>query len=185
MPSEEFEELVKEIKENDKEFTITPRKLLNAFNLERRTQNNQNLINKFLEENKLEVIPSYTNTWIDSEITIKHKKKARSKNESDPIQRLKLLAAANSTPITVNRDGKLSEAVTLMMLNNYSQLPVISGTRNVAGIISWEKIGSGLANKQNSDLVKDYMTTNFTLLDYDTPLLEAIPIIIEKEFVLY
>ena len=184
MPSEEFEELVKEIKENDKEFTITPRKLLNAFNLERRTQNNQNLINKFLEENKLEVIPSYTNTWIDSEITIKHKKKARSKNESDPIQRLKLLAAANSTPITVNRDGKLSEAVTLMMLNNYSQLPVISGTRNVAGIISWEKIGSGLANKQNSDLVKDYMTTNFTLLDYDTPLLEAIPIIIEKEFVL-
>ena len=47
MPSEEFEELVKEIKENDKEFTITPRKLLNAFNLERRTQNNQNLINKF------------------------------------------------------------------------------------------------------------------------------------------
>lgn len=84
----------------------------------------------------------------------------------------------------MNRDGKLSEAVTLMMLNNYSQLPVISGTRNVAGIISWEKIGSGLANKQNSDLVKDYMTTNFTLLDYDTPLLEAIPIIIEKEFVL-
>lgn len=79
MPSEEFEELVKEIKENDKEFTITPRKLLNAFNLERRTQNNQNLINKFLEENKLEVIPSYTNTWIDSEITIKHKKKHEAK----------------------------------------------------------------------------------------------------------
>lgn len=184
MPSEEFEELVKEIKENNKEFKITPRNLLKAFDIERRTQNNKNIVNKFLDGNQLEVNPSYINTWIDGEIIIKHKKKARSKNESDPIQRLKLLPAANNTPVTVNRDAKLSEAVTLMMMNNFSQLPVISGTRNVVGIISWETIGCALANNHKSDEAKDFMSTTFTSLDYETPLLEAISIIIDKEFVL-
>jgi CBS domain-containing protein len=136
MPTQEFEEIVKEIKEKDKEFKISPRKLIAAFEIERRTKNNQSIVNKYLDEHQLEVSPSYVNTWIDGEIIIRHKKKARSKNENDPIQRLKLLPAANNAPVSVNRDAKLSEAVTLMMMNNYSQLPVITGTRSVVRKLS-------------------------------------------------
>ena len=72
-----------------------------------------------------------------------------------------------------------------MMMNNYSQLPVVkTGGRDIVGVISWEAIGCGLANKQKSENVKDYISNEFITLGYDTPLLDAIPIIINKGFVL-
>jgi hypothetical protein len=40
MAKDEFLELVKEIKDNDKEFEITPRELLNFFGCEKRTSGN-------------------------------------------------------------------------------------------------------------------------------------------------
>lgn len=185
MPSDEFEQLVKDIKSDNKEFKITPRKLIGYFNFKRRTWNNQSVINKYIEKNKLEVIPSYITSWIDGDIIIKHKKKAHSKVEADPIQRLQALPAANNNPVSVKPDAKLSEAVTLMMMNNYSQLPVVkTGGRDIVGVISWEAIGCGLANKQKSENVKDYISNEFITLGYDTPLLDAIPIIINKGFVL-
>jgi len=75
MAKDEFLELVKEIKENDKEFQITSRNLLNFFNCEKRTSGNIAYINRFLDEYQLETEPNYANTWIDGEIILKHKKK--------------------------------------------------------------------------------------------------------------
>ncbi|OGU40745.1 MAG: XRE family transcriptional regulator [Ignavibacteria bacterium GWB2_35_12] len=184
MDSIEFIKLIKDIKENDKEYKISPRKLLSFFHFEKRTTINRLKINKYLEQNQIEVEPDYANTWIDGVIFIRHKKRAKSKKESDPIQRLELLTAANREPICISRDAKLSEAVTLMMMHNFSQLPVLNGPRNVVGIITWETIGWGLANKCVSDDAKGYISKSYTILDNDTPLLDAIPTIIEKEFVL-
>ena len=75
MVTEDFNLKVLEIQENEKEFTITPRELLHAFHCEKRTKWNVARINQFLEENKLVTIPNYTSSWIDGEITLKHKKK--------------------------------------------------------------------------------------------------------------
>ena len=130
------------------------------------------------------ICQNYVNTWIDGEITLRHKAKARSKSKSDPIQRISILPSANKPPVTITRDAKLSEAITLMMMYNYSQLPVMSNPRSVAGIITWETIGYGITNGNNSPLVKDYLSTDFKILELDTPLLEAIKTIIDKEFVL-
>ncbi len=184
MAKEEFLELVKEIKENDKEFEITPRELLNFFWCEKRTSGNVAHINRFLNENQLETEPNYVNNWIDSNIILKHKKKAITKNGIDPIQRIKLLASSNIEPVSVSKEAKLKEAITLMMMHNYSQLPVMSGARNVIGYINWETIGCALANGIVSEDVKDYINTDVTLLSYETPLLDAISIVIDKEFVL-
>lgn len=71
-----------------------------------------------------------------------------------------------------------------MMLNNYSQLPVMNGSRNVIGYVGWDTIGCALSNGINSEDVKDYIKTEITILNYDTPILEAISVVIEKEFVL-
>jgi predicted transcriptional regulator len=179
-----FIEMVKEIKEKDKEFKITPRKIIAAFGCEKRTKGNLYKINKYLEGNQLETVPDFITQWIDAEISLKHQKKAKSKQETDPIQRIQLLQAANSQPISVNRDSKLNEAITLMMLHNYSQLPVMNGPRSVIGAITWESVGYGLANGCKSEDVKDYIINDAAILDYNTPLLEAIAIIIKKEFVL-
>ena len=110
----EFAEIVKEIKEHDKEFSFTPRRLLIAFNCEKRTKGNQARISKFLQENQLETEPDFTSGWMDGEIVLRHKQRAKSKNEKDPIQRIKVLQAANKELVSVTKDAKLKEAITLI-----------------------------------------------------------------------
>lgn len=184
MINDKFAELVKEIKESEKEFTMTPRELLNSFGCEKRTKWNLVRIDSYLAENFLITEPDYTSSYIDGEIILRHKKKARSKKEIDPIQRLKLLPAANRTPISISRDAQLKEAITLMMMHNFSQLPVMTGSRTVLGVITWESIGYGLTNGCNSTLVKDYIKKEIEILDYDLPLLDAVKKVIENEFAL-
>lgn len=173
---------VQEIKENEKEFKMSPRELINAFGCEKRTSGNRAYINKFLQDNQLETVPYYVNAWIDGEIVLRHKKRAKSKSGADPIQRIKILSAANKEPITVTRDAELVEATTLMMLHNYSQLPVLSNPKTIVGFISWGTIGSKLSNGVRSDKISDYYSKDIAIIDYEKPLLEAIRIIIDKEF---
>lgn len=184
MVKDEFLEIVKEIKENEKEFDITPRELLNYFWCEKRTTGNVAYINRFLNENQLETEPNFVNGWIDGDIVLKHKRKATTKNGVDPIQRIKLLPSSNREPISIQKEGNLKEAITLMMMHSYSQLPVMSGQRNVIGYVSWETIGCALSNGVNTQDIKDYLSTDITLLSYETPLMDAIKTIIDKEFVL-
>lgn len=181
---EEFKEIIKEIKEHEKQFKMSPRDFLTYFNCSKRTKGNTGRIDSYLQQHNLETEPNYTNVYIDGELILKHKAKATSKTEADPIQRINILPSANKTPIGVNRDAKLSDAITLMMMYNYSQLPVFSNPRSVAGFISWESIGAAITNGISSDDVKDYLTYDLTIVPYDIPLLEAIKTVIEKEFVL-
>ena len=182
MSSCDLEEKIKEIKATEKEFVITPRYLISAFNFEKRTSGNRSIINKYLDENQLETDPDYTNAWIDSEIILRHKKKAKSKRTADPIQRIKMIPAANREPVSVKKESFLTEATTLMRMHSYSQLPVLSGQKTIYGYISWETIGNGIANGIKSDKVLLYTSTDIHILNYETPLLEAIKIVIAKEF---
>jgi len=175
---------LEEIQTNNKEYKITPRKLIQAFGCEARSKGNVARINDFLEKNKLETIPNYLESWIDGEIMLKHKKRAKSKTEVDPIQRIKLLPAANKSPVSIKRESKISEAITIMMMHNFSQLPVMNNAREVNGVITWETIGYALTNGIKSELVKDFIKTDVMILEYDTPILDAVKIIIENDFAL-
>jgi predicted transcriptional regulator len=182
MPSEDLLEKIREIKSSEKEFKITPRYLVNSFGFEKRTSGNRLAVSRFLEENQVETDPDYTNVWIDVEITLRHKKKAKTKRTADPIQRIKLIPAANREPTVIKKEASLAEATTLMRMHSYSQLPVISGPRQVFGYISWATIGNGIANGISSDKVLPYASKNISVLDYETPLVEAIKIVIKDEF---
>ena len=67
---------------------------------------------------------------------------------ADPTYRLTRLAAANRPPVSVKPDTSLSQAVTIMMANDFSQLPVMTTEREVKGAVSWKSIASrlGLGN---------------------------------------
>jgi len=184
MPKKDFLDIVKEIKEKDKEIEITPRELLRHFSFEKRTKGNQAKINKFLDNNQLETDPEYTTVWVDGKIILKHKKKAKSKKECEPIQRINILDSANNSPLMISRDATLKEAVTIMMMNNFSQLPVISSPKNVVGVVTWKSIGYAMTSGCHSLDLSGYICSDVTIVSYETPLLEAIRTIIEKEFVL-
>lgn len=182
---EDFLEIVKEIQENrDKEFEMSPRDFLSYFHCEKRTKGNNARIDNFLTNNNLETEPHYSSAWIDGKIKLKHKARARSKSNNDPILRINILPSANKPPITINRDSKLSDAITLMMMHNFSQLPVMSNPRSVAGLITWDTIGIGITNGNDSKEVKDFLKSNVVILDLDTPLLMAIKTVINEEIVL-
>src|SRR5690606_16663296 len=53
---------------------------------------------------------------------------------AEPTYRISKLAAANTRPLSVAPTAELKEAVTLMMANDFSQLPVMVGERDVKGM---------------------------------------------------
>ena len=122
-----LDNIAKAIKDTNQPQKVTPRTLINAVGYERRSPNACRMIDEFLECNDLEVVPHYLNEWVDNEIEVRPKEKATKRLREDPIKRLGLLKAANTKPTSVDNSDSLQKAVTLMMLNNYSQLPVMKG----------------------------------------------------------
>ena len=181
-----LENIIKEIQSGEKEqVQITPRVLFNDLGCERRTINNCNYVDSILEENELEIEPHYNDVWIDVEITLRQKKKAKRKICKDPIKKLKVLEAAVKEPTIINNDATLNEAITLMMLHKYSQLPVTTGgVRNLVGYISWETIGNAIVNGVSTGIVKDYTSKDVKTLTLDTPLLQAIKLVYDHEFII-
>ena len=96
----------------------------------------------------------------------------------DPTYRIGKLASANRKPLGVAPDCSLKEAVTLMLANDFSQLPVWQSERHVKGMISWASIGVRLALDQTATLVRECMEPAYEV-SADDSLFAAISAIIQ------
>ncbi|WP_028786970.1 CBS domain-containing protein [Terrimonas ferruginea] len=164
-----------------------------------------------LYELHLETIPDFSSAYIDSLIRFQNVHSITSNQVSEPIKmesdilredlgankndemlnfddptyRVSRLEAANKKLIAVKPDSDLSEAITLMMTFDFSQLPVMqTEKRDLKGVISWRSIGQKLAVGLHSRKVRDLMEPNYQLINSDTSLFKAIPSIIEHDYVL-
>lgn len=179
----DFSSLINDIKKDKKERKITPRELFYGLNCFRRTPGNNAYVDRYLEQNNLEIEPNYNDVWFDTPIKIRHKKVAKTRCPKDPIRKIQILEAANRTPICIDNSAEIKEAITIMQLYNFSQLPVTNnGTRGICGYISWETIGNAVFNGINSKTVKDYKSDDIAILTKQTPLLDAIKIIYQHDF---
>ncbi len=102
---------------------------------------------------------------------------------ADPTHRISRLASANKAPIKVSPDSSLQEAVNLMMLYDFSKLPVMQNERDVKGIVSYASIALGKLFGFSSNVVRDYMDPPQEIRS-DASLFEAIPLIMKHEYVL-
>jgi hypothetical protein len=100
------------------------------------------------------------------------------------VPQLQLLPSARRVPLTVTPQDRLRHAETLMLLNDYSQLPVMSGKRTVDGLISWKSIGRAHVVGKSGSTVADCMDSEVHVLAADMPLLKAVDEIIRHEVVL-
>ncbi|MDE1904098.1 MAG: CBS domain-containing protein [Alphaproteobacteria bacterium] len=91
--------------------------------------------------------------------------------------------SANTPPVSVAPNKSITEAITIMLTNDFSQLPVMIGEREVKGIISWESIGSRLARGVKCTEVRECMDAAHEI-SADTSLLAAIDQIVSNEYVL-
>lgn len=131
----------------------TVRSFLLWFGAERRGFRVVTRIRRSLKKYKLTTIPDFEYAWIDGDISFRRAdpdaedEKQEGVAVADPIHRIGRLEAANRAPVQVNPQSTLKEAVTLMLANDFSQLPVMTSAREVKGIISWKTIGSRVGSR--------------------------------------
>ncbi len=196
LPSEEFKEISKRIHVSGEPQKLTPQELIKYFGASSRGVNVIWWVDRELAHLKLITVPDYKTEWQHAQIELttekilidskKQKNKSSENKSDDSVIRLKLLESANSKPMFIDKNSTLNEAITIMMLHDYSQLPVMNSqnSTDVSGMISWKSIGIATANGTGGKNVKDYMSREVTILKYEMPLLEAIDKIKEIEVVL-
>ncbi len=102
---------------------------------------------------------------------------------ADPTYRISKLAAANKAPTSVSPDSSLTETVTIMMANDFSQLPVMIGEREVKGIVTWKSIGSRLSLQKTPKWAREVMDPH-SEVSSEASLFTAIPVIVENDYAL-
>jgi predicted transcriptional regulator len=78
-------------------------------------------------------------------------------SSADPIVRVASLAAANRGVVSISINDKLDRATTRMLFENYSQLAVMQGDRDVKGMVSWESIARRSMQAPPPTTVQDCM----------------------------
>ena len=183
-PSDRLAIISEQLKKGVAGPTETVRTLLSWFNSERRGYRVVTTINKALSEYDLLTEPNFESTWIDGAVTFKRRSNS-SPDEVvlDPTFRLGRLDAANKEVVFVKPTDNLDRAITLMLTNDFSQLPVMTSQREVKGVVSWKTIGSKLALGKPCVQCKDFME-NAQIVSDDVSLLDAVQVISNYDYVL-
>lgn len=158
------------------------------FGAERRGYNVVVQIRSALKRHGLSTTPDFEYSWLDGTIGFvtaptENSSTPEPTGVSDPTFRIGRLDAANKTPVFVNPDSDLSQAVTIMLTNDFSQLPVMTGPRELKGIVSWKTIGSRLALKRPCVNIRDAMEPA-QVVSVDESLFDAIDKIASHDYVL-
>ena len=181
----------------------TARLLLAAFGGQRRRANIVENIRGDLNKAGLVTVPDFTSTWIDAEIAIvaapQAPPPADAGDEATPLdaaeaealpagepkeamQLIRMLSAANRGVLSVKPQDTLELAITLMLAHDFSQLPVMTGPRDLKGVVSWKSIGGRLAQRTKLLTVSDAMEPGIVVKETDS-LFEATAQIISNDFV--
>jgi len=106
----------------------TVRNILRWFGASRRGYNVVRHIRSQLEKFNLVTTPDFEFTYIDAQVQFGRPGQYEDigPHTADPIYRIGRLESANRRPVCVKPDALLSQAITLMLTNDYSQLPVMT-----------------------------------------------------------
>lgn len=152
------------------ELKITIREFISYWDARRRGSWVVERIQSALDEYGLATVPSFENGWIDNTIVLFPLQRAlahpgvsettdlqveeigpAAQVKSNTAQRFADLPTADAGIISIGRDTSICEAQSLMIQNDYSQLPVLSG-RELLGAVSWESISRARMHKPDAVL---------------------------------
>ncbi len=168
----------------------TVRTFLLWFGAERRGFRLVKRVRGALRRHGIATSPDFEYTWLDGTISFVSAPADGTPDSApggtaapDPTFRIGRLDAANKAPTSVKPDATLQQAVTIMLTNDFSQLPVMTGPRDLKGMISWKTIGSRLALKRPCAFVRDAMEPA-QVVSIDESLFDAISKIASHDYVL-
>ncbi|MBA4791676.1 MAG: hypothetical protein H2042_18400 [Rhizobiales bacterium] len=180
---------------------ITVRTFLGWFGAQRRGPNIVRWIRQELDETGLVTVPDFESRWIDATIFF-YLNPETNRNISqdiippettpdetvtwitrDATYRISKLAAANKEVARIAPDKQISEAVTLLLARDFSQLAVMTSDREVKGMISWRSIGARLAMGRQPGTVREFMEPHHEVRS-EISIFDAIPTIIRNDYIL-
>ena len=91
------------------------------------------------------------------------------------------LPSALGGVVSVQRESTLNQAVTLMLLHDFSQLPVMAGKRDLAGVVSWKSIAQARHARGDAGLADATVPTQ--AVPFDTELVDALDRLAREDFV--
>lgn len=175
---------------------VTGRELLSWFGAARRGARVVERIREELGRHNLMTVPDFNTVWVDEPLKLRAKAPASiepvppageppppAAPPHDPVHRVGRLFAANQPVVSVPPGSTVDEAMTLMMLHDFSQLPVLQSPRECKGAVSWQSIGQARALGRSCAKVDDCMV-GVDEVTWDTGLLESIPKVVSRGFVL-
>lgn len=194
MNTKELKEIADKVKDGEMPFG-TARQLIGFFDCQRRGVWINSMIRRELDKLEITTFPPFENTWIDEEFCYKKAEEptveegqevvsSDSKPEviKDPAFRIGQLESANQEPVSVNSNDDLGKAITLMLMDDFSQLPVIEGYQ-LKGMISWKSIASKLVFNCQEKEVRHFMDKAYEISS-DESMFKAIELIKQHEAVL-
>lgn len=96
------------------------------------------------------------------------------------------LTVGNLSPLggvmSVGPNSTFEEAITKMLLNDFSQLAVLSGSRNLRGAVTWRSIVQAMHQKSDPSFA-DAIDPRVEVVAYDRDLFEVLPILQQRDFV--
>lgn len=101
----------------------------------------------------------------------------------DPTLRVGQLKAAQKKPLSVKPSETVAKAMTLMMSQDFSQLPVMSSTRSVTGIFSWRSLAKKIAFGKTPTRVEDAIE-QAVVVDSNHSLFDAARLVADVDCVL-
>ena len=190
---EQLEKMVGEIRKGLVPQPVTVREFLSWFGAERRGYVIVWNIRRVLKEVGLETKPDFEYAYIDGLVSFVAAGSVGTQSPTtgdvlegpvaDPTYRIGRLDSANKKPTSVPPDAALALAITLMLKNDFSQLPVMTTEREVKGVVSWKSIGSHLAIGSDCESVRQCMEPPH-IVDIDASIFAAIGIIADNDYVL-
>ena len=96
------------------------------------------------------------------------------------------LTVGNLSPLSgvtsVVPNGTIEEAITKMLLNDFSQLAVLSGPRSPRGAVTWRSIAQAVHQKPDAT-VADALEPHVEVVPYDRDLFGVLPVLQQRGFV--
>ncbi len=198
-----LDQVVAILKEEKAVPPVTIRTFLSWFDVQRRTRLNVEYIDGELDKANVKTVPNYRETWVDNSITFEFMKasEVESRNSAaktssdhgeerlehgaadDPSFKIGKILTEDNAPVSVKPNASLDEATTIMLTQNFSQVPVMTNERDVKGVVSWASIGTRTAAKITGADVQSFMDEAHEIAASAT-FFEAIGVIRESGYVL-
>ena len=163
---------------------LTVREFMQRFGYVRRTRRHISQVRGTLRRHGLRTYPDFVGIWNGETISIELiPADGDDRSPEDPTVRIAGLDAAHRRPVSLLRDDDISTATTKMLMNDFSQLPVMQGDYKLHGIVSWKSIGQRYMVGQDPQFVRDCMEPAKTI-SINAPMLNALTDISEHGYVL-